>query len=90
MPVVSGAKISENNSMTELSKILLNIMPKSWRNQAYFQGFYYESIAFKSAFNIFERMKITESIYEGVVEHSYKNVLDMYIIWEIYPNPRVS
>ena len=39
------------------------------------KGFDCESITFKAALNIFERMEIAESIYEGVVEPSYKNIL---------------
>ena len=36
------------------------------------KGFDCESITFKAALNIFERMEIAESIYEGVVEPYYK------------------
>ena len=39
------------------------------------QGFDCESITSKSTVNMFERMEISESIYEGVVEPSYKNQL---------------
>ena len=42
-------------------------MPNSWYKQSYVQGFDYESIKFKKAANMFERMEITESIYEGAV-----------------------
>ena len=47
-------------------------MPNSWSKQAYVQGFYCESITFKKAVNMFEHMEIVESIYEGIVEPSYK------------------
>ena len=47
-------------------------MPTSWSKQAYVQGFYCESITFKNTVNMFECMEIAESIYEGVVEPSYK------------------
>ena len=38
----------------------------------YVQGFDFESITFKEYVNIFEGMKVAESIYKGVVELSYK------------------
>ena len=41
----------------------------------YTQGFDCESISFKKSVNMFEKMDIAESIYEGVVEPSYKNLL---------------
>ena len=47
-------------------------MPNSWSKQAYVQGFDCESITFKEAVNMFDCMEISESIYEGVVEPSYK------------------
>ena len=53
--------------MTELDEILLNIMPNSWSKQAYVKGFYCESINLKKDANMFERMRIAESIYEGAV-----------------------
>ena len=46
-------------------------MPTRWSKQAYVQGFDCESIKFKKAVHMFERMKISESIYKGVVEPSY-------------------
>ena len=47
-------------------------MPNIWSKQAYVHSFYYESITFKKDVNMFERMEITESIYEVVVEPFYK------------------
>ena len=47
-------------------------MPTSWSKHDYVKGFDCESILFKKSVNMFERMKITEYIYEGVVEPSYK------------------
>ena len=55
-----------------MNGIFLNSMPNSWSKQAYVQGFYCESITFKKAVNMFEHMEIVESIYEGIVEPSYK------------------
>ena len=46
-------------------------MSNSWSKHAYVQGFDFESITFKRVVNMFERMEIAESIYEGVVEPSY-------------------
>ena len=66
------ATLNDKISVMELKKILLNSMPNSWSRQAYIQGFDCESITFKKAVNIFERMEIAESIYEGIVEPSYK------------------
>ena len=58
--------------VTELNEILLNCLPNSCSNQVYVQGFYCKSITLKKSSNMFERMEITESIYKGVVEPSYK------------------
>ena len=49
-------------------------MPDRWSNQAYVKGFDCESITLKKAVNMIEPMEISESIYEGVVELSYKNI----------------
>ena len=49
-------------------------MPNSWSKWAYVQGFECEYINFKKVVNMFKRMEIAESIYEGVVEPSYKNI----------------
>ena len=46
-------------------------MSNIWSKQAYVKGFYYEYITSKIALNMFERMEIIESIYDGVVEPSY-------------------
>ena len=47
-------------------------MPKSCSKQVYVQGFYCESITLKNSVNIFDRIETIDSIYEGVVEPSYK------------------
>ena len=47
-------------------------MPDSLSKQAYVKGFDCKYIYFKKSVNMFERMDIAESIYEGVVESSYK------------------
>ena len=59
---------------TKLNEILLNSMLNSWSKQACVQAFDCESITFKRVVNMFERMEISESINEGVVEPSYKNL----------------
>ena len=56
----------------ELNAILLNSMPNIWSKQEYIQGFYCKSITFNKSVNMFECMEIAESIYEGVIEPSYK------------------
>ena len=48
-------------------------MPNIWISQACVQGFDYETITLKSV-KIFEFMDMTECIYEGVVETSYKKL----------------
>ena len=53
-------------------------MPNSWSNQAYVQVFDCESITFKAFFYMFEHMEIVESIYELVLETSYKNPTSAY------------
>ena len=65
--------MTDKIGVTELNEIILNIMPNSWSKKAYVQGFYGESTTLKKAINIFEGMEISESIYKGVVELSYKN-----------------
>ena len=47
-------------------------MPNRWSRKAYVQGFDCEYITFKKVVNMFELMKISGSIYEGVVEPSCK------------------
>ena len=56
LSVFSGEKTSGFFCEMELNEILLNIMPNNWIKQAYVQGFYCESITFKSDVKIFERM----------------------------------
>ena len=67
-----GSNLTDKIGVTDMNEILLNSMPNSWSKQAYIKGFDWEFITFKKAVNIFERMEISESIYEGVVELSYK------------------
>ena len=62
-----GAKTYRKIVMIELNENLLNSMTHSWVKQARVQGFYCESITFTRDVNMFERMEISESIYEGVV-----------------------
>ena len=59
----------------DLNEILLNSMPNSWSKQAYVQGFDCKYITFKNIVNMFEHMDIAETIYEGVVEPSYKKLM---------------
>ena len=66
--------MTDRIGVTKLNEILLNSMPDSWSNQACVQGFDCESITLKKVVNMFEHMEIAESIYEGVVEPSYKNI----------------
>ena len=51
-----GAKSNYNISETELNKIILNIIPNGWSEQVYVQGFDCETITFRKAGNILERM----------------------------------
>ena len=69
-----GANLSDKINVTEFNGILLKIMTNSWSKQAYVQGFDCEYILFKKYVNMFECTKIADSSYEGVVEHSYKNL----------------
>ena len=45
--------------MKELNEIMLNITTNIWSNQAYVQLFDIESITFKAAVNMFERIEIS-------------------------------
>ena len=69
-----GATLTVKIGVTELNYILLNSMNNSWSKHAYVQGFDCEYIIFLNAVNMFERMKIADSIYKSVVEPSYKNL----------------
>ena len=64
--------MTDNIGVTEINKILLNIISNIWSKHVYVQGFDCESITLENSVNIFKRMEIAESIYEGVVEPSYK------------------
>ena len=68
-----GEKLSNKIIMTDLNEILLNSMTNSWRKKAYVHIFDCGYITFKKDVNMFKRMDISESIYKGVVEPSYKN-----------------
>ena len=73
-----GVTLTDKIGVTELNRILLNSIPNIWSRHTYVQGFYCESITFKIAVNMFERMEIAESIYEGVLEPSYKKTTQAY------------
>ena len=47
-------------------------MHNSWIKKFHAQGFDRKYITFNKLVKMFERMEIAESIYEGVVELSYK------------------
>ena len=63
--------MTDNIGVTKLDKILPNSMPDSWSKQAYVQVFDCDSITFKKAVNMFERMEIAKSIHKDLVEPSY-------------------
>ena len=65
----TGATMAEKMGVTGLNEILLNSMTNSWSKQAYVHDFDCETIFPKKAVNMFERMEIAESIYEGAVTH---------------------
>ena len=67
-----GGKLSDKIGVMDQNEIFLYCMPNIWINKDYVQGFDGKSINLKKAVNIFERMKIAESIYEDVVEPSYE------------------
>ena len=64
--------MNDKIDVNELNEILPNSIPNRWSRQAYVQGFDCEYINFKKAVNMFERMEIDESIYEGIVEPTYR------------------
>ena len=57
-----GTILADKIGVTKLNNIILNSMANSWSKKAYVQSFDYEYIPFKKAVNMFERMKIAESI----------------------------
>ena len=71
-----GEKMIDKMGVTNLNGILLTSMTNSWTKQAYVQVFDCKSTIFLNTFNIFELMDIEESIYEGVVKPSHKNLIE--------------
>ena len=69
LAALKGAKASDNIGEKELKEILLNGMPNGQSNQSYMQGFCCETIPLKYV-NMFERMEISETIYEGFLQTS--------------------
>ena len=67
-----GATLNDKIGLTKLNHILLNSMSNICYIQPYLQGFDCEYITFNNAVNMFHRMEIAESIYEDLVEPSYK------------------
>ena len=67
-----GETLTDKIGVTELNEIILNNMTNIWSKQAYLQGFDCEYITLQISISMFERMDISESIYKGVVEPSYK------------------
>ena len=67
-----GETLTDKIGVNKLNEISLNSIYTSWYKQAYIQVFDCESITFKKLVDMFERTEIAESIYEGVVEPSYK------------------
>ena len=57
-----GETLNEKIVATKLNEIQRNSMLTRWSRNVYVQGFDYESITFKKAVNMFERMEIAESI----------------------------
>ena len=49
----------------ELNKILLHAVINSWARQSYIQGWDFEGRSYKETCDMFERMEIAGSIYEG-------------------------
>ena len=58
-----GATLADKIDVYELNYILLNSMHNIWSRQAYVQAFDFKCILFKKAVNMFELIKISESIY---------------------------
>ena len=68
----SLGEICLKNCSNRAGWIFLNSVPNVWSKQAYVQVFDCGSITFRKSVNMFERMKISESIYEDGVEPSCK------------------
>ena len=63
--------MADKMGVTELNEILLKIMPNIWSKQAYVQGFDCETISLKKDVNMFDRIEISETIYECVLTPYY-------------------
>ena len=72
LAVLPGSKISDKSCVTEINEKKLNSILNSWINQSCVQRVDCESINFKADVNMFELVEISQSIYEGAVEISYK------------------
>ena len=66
-----GMNLTGKMGVTKLNETPLKSIPNTCYKHAYVQGFDCESIDLKKAVNMFERMEMAESIFEGVVEPSY-------------------
>ena len=73
LTIYSGGNLSDKIGEKELKKILLNSVPNKWSNYACIWVFDCETIALKILWTSlkFERLKISETIYEGVVEYYF-------------------
>ena len=70
----SGEKASDKIGDTELNKILLKTMP-NWWSKNHMCRVLTEKLLQKKDVNMFERMKISETIYKGVIEYPYLKTL---------------
>ena len=70
--IFTGSNPNNIIRKTETNEIIMYIIPNIWGKHKSVQGFDFEAVLFKKI-NIFKWMQIAESIYEGVMEPSYKN-----------------
>ena len=72
LALLPGEKISEICFVMELNDFFLKYA-QHLDQEGIHGGFYFESIIFKEAVNMFELIEIAKFTYEGVVESPYKN-----------------
>ena len=57
--------VSNKMEMEEINDILFHAVSNRWAKQAYLQGWYFEMKTYRETCAMFDRMEVTEQVYEG-------------------------
>ena len=63
--ILPSLDAKKNMTNEELKEILLHALPNGWENQSWLQVWNFEIKAYRETCVIFERMEISEQVYEG-------------------------